>query len=210
MAFQQYLNTHPVAKLQIGCGGNMLAGWLNTDGQMEEWFHPQSVKLDATQPFPIPDNSFDYIFTEHMIEHIGYWEGYRMLEECYRILKPGGKIRISCPSIELLQQLCADPDHPDHAAYIKFLLDPKDEPFVDPMFIFNKMFRFCGHKHIYTMSGLTATMAAVGFDNFTEHNVMESDDPVFQKLEKVWHMPDYDGTTSKILQLETMTVEAIK
>lgn len=44
---KQYLNTHPVAKLQIGRGGNMLPVWLNTDGQMDSWFQPKLVKLET-------------------------------------------------------------------------------------------------------------------------------------------------------------------
>jgi hypothetical protein len=78
------------------------------------------------------------------------------------------------------------------------------------MFIFNKMFRFCGHKHIYTKTGLVTTMEAIGFADFSEHNVIESNDPNLVGLEKVWHMPDFDGHNSRILQMETMTIEAVK
>lgn len=208
---EEYLLTHEVAKLQLGCGGNMLEGWCNTDGQCDGWYHPDGIRLDASKPFPINDNSFDYVFSEHMIEHLDYWSGYRMLEESFRVLKPGGRIRISCPSIDLLMQICADKEHPDHKAYIEFLLnEPDKEPFVDDMFIFNKMFRFCGHTHIYTKTGLVTTMTAVGFEDFSEHNIIESDDPNLVGLEKVWHMPDFDGHNSRILQMETMTIEAVK
>jgi len=210
MTIEEYLQNNPVAKLQLGCGGNMLPGWCNTDGQCDGWYHPNGIRLDASKPFPVADNSFDYVFSEHMIEHLDYWAGYRMLEESFRVMKPGARIRISCPSIELLMQICADKEHPDHRAYIDFLLKSDEEPFVDTMFVFNKMFRFCGHKHIYTQTGLVTTMQAIGFEDFTEHNIIESADPNLAGLEKVWHMPDYDGHNSRILQMETMTIEAVK
>jgi predicted SAM-dependent methyltransferase len=48
---------------------------------------------------------FDYVFSEHMIEHVSYAEGLLMLRECLRVLKPGGRIRIATPSLEVLLDL---------------------------------------------------------------------------------------------------------
>jgi len=59
-----------------------MSGWLNSD------IEPKLkgiLYLDATQDFPIEDNSFDYIFSEHMIEHITYNDAKRMISECFRI-----------------------------------------------------------------------------------------------------------------------------
>ena len=72
-----YLASHDVRKLQIGSGKNFLDGWLNSD------INPgrESVFLDATKRFPLPDSSFDYVFCEHLIEHLEYREGVRMLRE---------------------------------------------------------------------------------------------------------------------------------
>ena len=64
--------------------------------------------LDATQTFPLPDCSFDYIFSEHMIEHVTYQNGKRMILECYRVLKPGGLLRISTPDLSFLVDLYKD------------------------------------------------------------------------------------------------------
>ena len=61
-----YLNQAPVRKLHIGCGSNVIPGWLNAD------YFPRSrniLHLDATKPFSLLGSDiFDYVFSEHMIE----------------------------------------------------------------------------------------------------------------------------------------------
>ena len=71
-----YLSQNNVRKLHIGCGSHILPGWLNSD-----YFTRSSdiLHLDATRPFPFNDDEFDYIFSEHMIEHISYSQGFRQL-----------------------------------------------------------------------------------------------------------------------------------
>ena len=68
---------------------------------------PQFVYMDATALFPLPDASFDYIFSEHVIEHMSYADGGRMLRECLGVLKPGGRIRIATPNLVRLLGLYA-------------------------------------------------------------------------------------------------------
>src|SRR5688500_20185435 len=67
VVLQEYLAKHRVHKLHIGAGDGALAGWLNTDidpGADDIFF------LDVTKPFPFAGNMFDYVYSEHMIEHI--------------------------------------------------------------------------------------------------------------------------------------------
>jgi predicted SAM-dependent methyltransferase len=199
---EQYLDTYPVAKIQLGCGGNVLKGWLNTDGQMDGWFHPESVKLDATQPFPIPDNSFDFVYSEHMIEHIKFWQGQQMLAECFRIMKPGARIRISCPDFQFLLDLYLNPTelsqkYTEHES-------PDWAPYPNPIFIFNNYVREWGHQFIYDRPTMTNSLLATGFEDITEHKILESNVPELANLEIPSRMqPGF-------LQLETMTFEARK
>lgn len=85
-----------IRKLQIGCGHNVIEGWYNTD------MYPIDKRimfLDAGKRFPFHNCTFNYIFCEHIIEHLEYREGIQMLSECYRVLKPLGKMRF-------LRQIC--------------------------------------------------------------------------------------------------------
>jgi len=56
-----------------------------------------TVKHDLRQPIPLPDGSVSRILTEDFVEHVRPEEISRLLLECYRLLKPGGHMRIACP-----------------------------------------------------------------------------------------------------------------
>ena len=195
MTITEYLNLHSISKLQIGSGHNILPGWYNSD-----LFGP--YPLDATRPFPIPDNSFDRIYSEHMIEHITYIQSQQMLSECYRILKPGGRIRISCPDLQFLIDMYLNPQE-IHRRYMDYYT-PYWAPRKEPIFVFNNFVRDWGHQFIYDRPTLIKSLVDIGFHNILEYNVRESADPNFQNLEIVSRMPE------GLLQLETMTLEATK
>ncbi len=82
-------------KLHLGSGGHLLRGWDNLD------INPQSgaIHCDLTKQLPYPKDSVQYIFTEHFIEHIDELDGLKLLRNCYRVLVPGGKLRITCPDL---------------------------------------------------------------------------------------------------------------
>ena len=94
----QYLANTEVKKLQIGGGPNVLEGWLNVNiycGHKGEVI--RQAYMDATRPFPFADETFQYIFAEHMIEHITYSDADNMIRECARVMKKGGRIRLATP-----------------------------------------------------------------------------------------------------------------
>ena len=94
-----YLRDHQVRKLQLAASNNLLPGWLNTDIFPN---HDSVVYLDARKHFPFDDNTFDCIMAEHMIEHIEYRAAQVMLQECLRVLKSGGRVRIATPDLQVL------------------------------------------------------------------------------------------------------------
>lgn len=77
-------------KIQFGSGKNIIPGWDNTDLPL----------TDIRQPLIYENNSVDFIFHEHVIEHLDEVDGYNFMKECFRILKHGSVMRISCPSID--------------------------------------------------------------------------------------------------------------
>lgn len=48
-------------------------------------------------PYPFADESVDAIFSSHFVEHLDGFERAKFMDECYRILKPSGKIRLMHP-----------------------------------------------------------------------------------------------------------------
>ena len=85
-------------KLNLGCGGNIIAGWENHD-----W------DVDITKPLPYEDNSIDFIFIEHCVEHTTTPDAVRFFAECLRILKDEGTLRIAVPSADKIYDLADEP-----------------------------------------------------------------------------------------------------
>lgn len=56
-----------------------------------------AVQHDLKNPIPLPDNSVARILSEDFFEHITVDEIKRLLAECFRLLKPGGIMRIGVP-----------------------------------------------------------------------------------------------------------------
>jgi predicted SAM-dependent methyltransferase len=198
-----YLRTASVRKLQIGCQSHPFDGWLNVDIEPKD---NQIAFMDGTKPFPLPSASFDYVFTEHMIEHISLDEGNFMIGECYRVLKPGGKIRIGTPNIKFLCSLMADPTTQDHKDYIRFSSKYFKNPvLLNETVVVNNFFRDWGHKFIYDQETLKQLLLSNKFVEIRFCEVNESDDPVFQNLER--HGLEI---TDRFNKLETIIVEATK
>lgn len=86
-------------KLHIGCGRNYKEGWINIDSNPDVRL---DVMHDLSQGIPCFDNSVDYIYSEHFIEHLTYDEGFAFINEAFRVLKPSGVLRIACPDLDVL------------------------------------------------------------------------------------------------------------
>lgn len=61
--------------------------------------HPDIVSMDARY-LEYPDNSTDEIYASHLLEHFATREVFPTLKEWYRVLKPGGKLRINVPDLK--------------------------------------------------------------------------------------------------------------
>src|SRR5262245_43358548 len=83
-------------RLHLGCGPNLLTGWANVDLRSAAGV----VELDLAHALPVADDSVELIYSEHFIEHLDRGDGERLLRECRRVLKPGGRIRISTPDLQ--------------------------------------------------------------------------------------------------------------
>jgi predicted SAM-dependent methyltransferase len=162
-----YLRAHDVRRLQLGAGEHPRPGWLNTDlhdyGRGDEL-----VFLDARKAFPLPDASFDLVYSEHMIEHLTYAEGQGCLRESRRVLKPGGRIRVATPSLERLAKLYDGGEVAER--YVRWAaetLEPEVEAAL-PGVVINNFFRSWGHRFIYDPGTLRHALEAVGFEDVVE------------------------------------------
>jgi predicted SAM-dependent methyltransferase len=85
-------------KVNYGCGGNILDGWLNLDLYESEAQGYKRVNLLEKHPFH--DNSVFFGFSEDMLEHLNQAESIFFLSEIYRTLAQNGVMRLSFPGLE--------------------------------------------------------------------------------------------------------------
>ncbi len=79
-------------KLNIGCGNNILDGWVNLDISA---LPGVDVVHDVEKlPLPFPDEQFDEILCQDILEHVEYVP---VLRDIYRIMKKGGSLTIRVP-----------------------------------------------------------------------------------------------------------------
>lgn len=201
-AFNSYTQSQRVRKLHLGCGSNYLDGWFNTD------LYPDSrrTSLNATKAFPFPDNTFDFIFSEHMIEHIPFRGGHTMLSECLRVLKPGGTIRIVTPDMPFLIGLYQDREKPLHKSYIDWNCDLfiKDSAPRHVVSVINNFYRDWGHLFIYDFDLMSQTFRKIGFKDVIRQELNKSASADLSNLEHDQRMPD------GFLSLESMVIEGRK
>lgn len=83
-------------RLNLGSGARLKDGYLNVD------YHPKAeLRLDLRRPIPLTDGSCEEIFSEHFLEHLEYpEEASAHLQDCRRLLAPGGVIKLSVPDTE--------------------------------------------------------------------------------------------------------------
>lgn len=85
----------PVIRLDLGCGRNKLDGYTGVDLYSSD----ADVKHDLFKfPYPFKTDSVTEIHASHFVEHIPHVLRWRFFEECWRILKPEGTMRIVVPS----------------------------------------------------------------------------------------------------------------
>jgi hypothetical protein len=76
------------------CG--LLYFWLDSS----RVFPAAEVGHGRDQAMEMPDNYWDGIFMEHVLEHLSYKDAIFAIGECYRTLKLGAWLRISVPDID--------------------------------------------------------------------------------------------------------------
>jgi predicted SAM-dependent methyltransferase len=92
-------------KINLGCGTNILAGWVNLDCKPLPGI---DVVHDLNLlPLPFDNASVDEILCEDVLEHVNYAP---LLKECHRVLVSGGQLRIEVPHFTSSNNF-VDPTH---------------------------------------------------------------------------------------------------
>lgn len=115
---EKLVNSSPIC-LNLGCGSICPQGWINVDGS----FNAVSQKIPLLKSFTskvlnrkVYDSrniryanlnkrwrfascSIDVVYSSHVLEHLSISSAALFLDEAFRVLKPGGKVRIVVPDL---------------------------------------------------------------------------------------------------------------
>lgn len=166
-------------KLHLGCGTNILPGWINTDMMPS----PVADYLDSTRRFPFTDGSFAAAFCEHMIEHMEKPQARSLVQEVFRVLRPKGVFRIVTPSFESFARIALDPASATAQKYLAYFRQFVNNPQADLGDAINLIFYGHGHRHVYLIEELAAMLRQMGF---SETKVMAAgtyNDPIFNGVD---------------------------
>jgi predicted SAM-dependent methyltransferase len=113
------VNASDGIKLNVGCGPVQPPGWVNIDNSYrarfasfvpwldgllvkagaipETEFKPGIRGVDLDRPLPWPTGSVAAVYGGEVLEHFTREDGVRLLSECFRVLRPGGVLRMRVP-----------------------------------------------------------------------------------------------------------------
>ncbi len=83
--------------LNIGCGNRYLAEWVNIDDCKSG---EEVIKHNILSGLPFLDGEFDVVYHSHVLEHLPRAKAGSFVGECFRVLKPGGILRVAVPDLE--------------------------------------------------------------------------------------------------------------
>jgi predicted SAM-dependent methyltransferase len=177
--------------IQFGSGGNMIPRWENFDRD-----------VDIAKPLPscFTDNSVDRIFTEHVIEHVTHLQAFRFLEHCFRILRPGGRIRMVFPDFSKLVRTLPVTEY---TAMMKKFGWGDGSVYSGAL----TLLIHHGHQAAWNTDLMWAMLTAIGFTaKVTELHL--SDDPELTAIEGHWKFvgrPANDAESSAVEGLKPLT-----
>jgi predicted SAM-dependent methyltransferase len=139
--------------LCVGSGAAPLPGWINIDLR-----RPADVILDVRFGIPLDDAQVDFIYSEHLIEHLSLEDGMRFFEECRRVLKEHGVARFAAPDLaEIVTDYSTNWQRHD---WVKW----PEHVWIDsgPRMV-NVAMRAWGHRYLYDYEELAMRLHDSGF-----------------------------------------------
>lgn len=83
--------------VNLGCGSRFHGSWLNFDLFPSD---PAVIGCDLTRGIPLPNDYCNLVYHSHVLEHLRRNAALPFLQECRRVLAPGGVIRVVVPDLE--------------------------------------------------------------------------------------------------------------
>ncbi len=165
--------------LNVGCGTDYKKGWINIDNNSDNNIEKLDLNWDLRNPLPFDDDSVDYIFNEHLIEHLTVEEGKKVMADLMRVLRPGGVVRVATPDLEESVALYLNRNWRKDRLIKEFHLE-----FVKtPAELLNMSFSWWGHKWLYDWTEMQRRLDEWGYKNYIKVKNGQSQHTALRKLE---------------------------
>ena len=167
-------------KINIG-GGNLwfVEGWEVLDNAPVEYGKPwqhQGKCWDSE----LPDNTYDILFSSHMLEHVPHFRMEKTIAEFNRIMKTGGTLRILVPNLKKIAEAYVNNDvsffsgskhYSDHmgigASFLRLLISPGGQTLAISREM-DEIFGGYAHLYSYDFEMLSTVLEKWGFDEIRE------------------------------------------
>lgn len=162
-------------RLCLGSGHAPIEGWVNVDFEP-----PADVLIDLRFGLPVANGAVDFIYSEHLVEHLPLEAARRMFREWRRVIAADGTVRIATPD---LQRLLEDYRAPDWRGRHDWVNWPEYRDIDTPVHMINVAMRAWGHQYLYDFEELADRLREAGFTRIKRVALGESDDSTLRGLE---------------------------
>lgn len=176
--------------LHLGCGKKYIPGYFHIDILPFDHVDHQGPVDDLSF---IPDNTVKLIYACHLLEHFGRNEFRKPLAEWYRVLAPGGVLRLAVPDFEQVVKLYA-------AGRVKHLSE------VMGLVMGGQRDQYDYHKVIFDERFLSEALREIGFSSVRRWDWRKTDHAHIDDYSQAYlpHMDKDNGT------LMSLNLEAVK
>jgi predicted SAM-dependent methyltransferase len=94
-------NNRGIKFLNLGCGSHYHPEWININFTSES---EHVIAHDLLKGIPFQENIFGVVYHSHLLEHFPKDRADYLIDECYRVLKKQGIIRVVVPDLEIILQ----------------------------------------------------------------------------------------------------------
>jgi predicted SAM-dependent methyltransferase len=162
--------------INLGSGADDFEGFIGVD-----MFGTANYGADLRYPLLIDDNSVDGIFTEHTLEHLTYEQDRRLLDECFRIMKSGARIRVVLPDVSLFVTHYASRDRGWFATWEQHVLAPRGRKLETPMMALSFVTQEYGHLSAWDHETVAHFLTRAGFVDIERTVFRQGRDPMLLK-----------------------------
>ena len=146
-------------KISLGAGGVRLPGWVHVD--YDAACGPD-IRADLAAPLPFAGACADFLQSEDFIGQLSFAHARGFLSECYRVLRPGGALRLLTPDLDLLARLYLARDPRLKELWVREVGIPLETGTLGE--VVHKALTFADQRSFYDEETLRALLEPIGFE----------------------------------------------